>query len=352
MASRSLIATLVVVAVQSPLFAIDLVHRKSSDKTVGGEVTKNTREGVTVTQQVGMKEEMVPAADIAYIEWDAEPGPVKLGRGSSTTGAYDEAIKQYQEAVKAVASSKEGLKVDVQFGLARAMARKAIRSGEELPDAVAAMKAFVNANRENFRYYESELLLGELSLASNDFASARQAYQSAAESSSGEFQRAGKIGVARATLGRGDVAAAKALFGEVAALPTGSPAEESSRLEAILGQALCLLQEKDHAGARKLVDKVIEEAKPQDAAIQAEAYLRQGDLLASDGANPKAAILAYLHVDVIPEFAVQRDMHAEALFQLARLWPAVGEADRGADAANRLKSQYPDSAWNRRLTGK
>jgi len=352
MASRSLIATLLLFAIQNPVFAIDLVHRKSTEKTVGGEVTKNTRDGVTVTQLVGMKEEMVPAGDIAYIEWDGEPGPVKLGRGSATTGAYDEAIKQYQEALKAVASSKEGLKVDVQFGLARATARKAIRSGEDLPGAVAAMKAFVNANRENFRYFESQLLLGELSLASSDFASAEQAYQSAAGASSSDYQRAGKIGVARATLGRGDVSAAKALFSEVAALSAGSPVEESSRLEAILGQALCLQQEKDHAGARKLVEKVIEDAKPQDAAIQAEAYLRQGDLLVSEGGNPKSAILAYLHVDVIPEFAVQRDMHAEALYQLAKLWPAVGEADRGADAANRLKTQYPDSAWNRRLTGK
>jgi hypothetical protein len=354
MTRRFLIASFMAAAsavTACPTFAIDLVHRKSTEKAVGGEVTKNSRDGVTVTQQVGMKEELVPAGDISYIEWDAEPGPVKLARGSETTGALDEAVKQYQEALKAVASSKEGLKTDVQFGLARATARKAIRTGEDLPGAVTAVKGFVNANRDNYRFYEGQLLLGELSLAAGDFNSAEVAYQSAAGATSNDFQRAGKIGVARAFLGRGDVPKAKALFGEVAAAPVATPNEEGRRLDAILGQALCLQKEKDNTGARKLVEQVIEEAKPADAAIQAEAYIRQGDLLMTEGGNAKAAIIAYLHVDVIPEFAELRDLHAEALYQLAKLWPTVGEAERGADAATRLKSQYPQSAWNRKLSG-
>jgi hypothetical protein len=354
MTSRSALASLIVAtaaAACSPVLAIDIVHRKSTEKTVGGEVTKNTRDGVTVTQQIGMKEEVVPAADINYIEWDAEPGAVKLARGSETTGALDEAVKQYQEAQKGAASSKEGVKADVQFGLARTMAKRALRTGEDLPGAMAAVKAFTNANRDNYRFYESQLLLGELSLAAGDFNAAELAYQSASGAASNDFQRAGKIGVARAILARGDVAKAKGLFAEVAAAPVASPSEESRRLDAILGQALCLQKDKDAAGARKLVEQVIEQAKPTDASIQAEAYLRQGDLLMEDGGNTKAAIIAYLHVDVIPEFAELRDLHAEALYQLAKLWPTVGEAERGADAANRLKTQYPQSAWNRKLTG-
>jgi hypothetical protein len=56
MTSRLLLDSLIaasVVAADCNAFAIDLIHRKSSEKTVGGEVTKNTRDGVTVTQQVG-----------------------------------------------------------------------------------------------------------------------------------------------------------------------------------------------------------------------------------------------------------------------------------------------------------
>lgn len=354
MTFRSTLASLVAaaaIATAGNAFAIDLVHRRSTEKTVGGEVTKNTRDGVTVTQQIGMKEELVPAADIAYIEWDAEPGPVKLARGSDTTGALDEAVKQYQEAQKATGSSKEGLKTDVQFGLARAMARRAMRTGEDLPGAVAAVKAFVNANRDNYRFYESQLLLGELSLAAGDSTSAELAYQSAAGASSNDFQRAGKIGMARALLARGDLPKAKSLFGEVAAASVQGASEESHRLNAILGQALCLQKEKDIAGAAKLVEQVIDQAKPNDAKIQAEAYLRQGDLAMTDDRNVKAAIIAYLHVDVIPEFAELRDLHAEALYQLATLWAKVGEAERAADAASRLKTQYPQSAWNRKLSG-
>ncbi len=340
-----------------PALAIDLVHRKSTEKTIGGEVTKNTRDSVTITQQVGMKEETIPAADIAYIEWDAEPGPVKLARGSETTGALDEAIRQYQEALKGIGGAKEGLKADVQFGLARASARRAIRTGEDLAGATTGVKNFVNGNRDNYRFYDAQQLLGEISLAAGDFAAAEMAYQSVASAESNELKKAGKIGLGRSFLGRGEVDKARQLFDEVASQPAASTVEAAHRLAAILGQATCLQQKKELAEARKLVSQVINETtaakdRPFDGRIQAEAYLRQGDLLSADEGNPKPAIIAYLHVDVIPEFSEERDLHAEALYHLARLWPLVGEAERGADAANRLKTQYPDSVWNRRLGGK
>src|SRR5262245_7947078 len=83
-----------------PVSALDLVHRRGNEKNVGGDITKVTRTEVVVTQKVGNKEETVPANDISYIEWDGEPGPLKLARGSENTGNFDESVKQYQEAVK------------------------------------------------------------------------------------------------------------------------------------------------------------------------------------------------------------------------------------------------------------
>lgn len=348
---RSMIAvTAVSWAASCP--AIDIIHRKSTEKTVGGEITKNTRDSVTVMQQVGMKEETVPASDISYIEWDGEPGPLKLARGSESTGTFDEAVKQYQEAVKAVTSAKEGLKADTQFGLARTTTKRAMRSGDDLAPAAALVKNFVNANRDNYRFFDAQLLLGDLGLATQDFNAAELAYQSVAGAPWPDYQMAGKIGVARATFGRGDVVKAQTMFNEIAALPTKTPAEESRKLEALLGQALCLQEKKEFPASQKIIDQVIETATPADSRVQAEAYLRQGDVMQAEGKNPKAAIIAYLHVDVIPEFAAERDLHAEALYQLARLWPTAGEAERGADAASRLKTQYPTSNWTKRLTGK
>ena len=350
--ARSIVVVVSALSLASSLQAIDIVHRKSTEKTVGGEITKNTRDSVTVMQQVGMKEETVPASDVSYIEWDAEPGPLKLARGSESTGTYDEAVKQYQEAVKAVSAAKDGLKADTQFGLARTTTKRAMRSGDDLAPAVALVKNFANSNRDNYRFFDAQLLLGDLGLATRDFSGAEIAYQSVAAAPWPDYQMAGKIGVARATLGRGDAAKAQTMFNEIAALPTKTPAEESRKLDAMLGQALCLQENKDFPASQKIIDQVIEAATPADSRVQAEAYLRQGDVLQAEGKNPKAAIIAYLHVDVIPEFATERDLHAEALYQLAKLWPAVGEAERGADASSRLKTQYPTSNWTKRLTGK
>lgn len=328
--------------------ALDIVHRKSTDKVVGGDITKVSREGVVV-KQPGDKEENVPANDISYIEWNGEPGPLKLARGNDTTGNLDEALKNYDEAVKATGSGSEGLKAEAAYGLARSTAIKAIRSGENLSDAVAKLKAFVNGNRDNYRLFDAQLLLGDLLLASKDYLTADVSYQSVVDAPWPDYQMSGKIGLARAALGRGDVAKARGLFDEVAAAPAANPAETSRKLEAMLGQSRCFLSESDTESALKTVKQVISDATPADARVQAAAYVLQGDAYQKAGNNPKLAAYSYLRIDVIPDFAAEGDLHAEALYHLSKLWPAIGEANRGADAAARLQTQYPTSEWTKKL---
>ncbi len=55
------------------------------------------------------------------------------------------------------------------------------------------------------------------------------------------------------------------------------------------------------------------------------------------------AVLAYLRTDLL--FFSDADAHAEALYQLSKLWPKIGEPARAADARSRLVAQYSGSAW-------
>jgi tetratricopeptide (TPR) repeat protein len=160
-----------------------------------------------------------------------------------------------------------------------------------------------------------------------------------------DFQMAGKIGVARVLLSRNDLAGARQAFDEVVNTPTSDDASQERRLEAMVGQANVLQLEQSHEQAVAILEQVIDESGVDDTKIQAEAYLRQGTCLQAMGGDPKAAIMAYLHVDVIPALAKESDLHAEALYHLSQLWNQIGDAARAADAQDRLKTLYPNSEW-------
>ncbi|MEZ6067371.1 MAG: tetratricopeptide repeat protein [Planctomycetaceae bacterium] len=134
-------------------------------------------------------------------------------------------------------------------------------------------------------------------------------------------------------------------------MKTDTPAEGSQRLQAMLGQARCLQARQDYDGAVKTLDTVINESTPSDSRLQAEAYLRQGDCYLAMNANPKEAIMAYLHVDVIPAMSRESDLHAEALYQLSQLWKQVNQPDRAREAAEALQAEYGSSQWAKKLGG-
>ena len=79
----------------------------------------------------------------------------------------------------------------------------------------------------------------------------------------------------------------------------------------------------------------------------AEAYLRQGDCY-QEQQKIRDAVIAYLHVDVL--FPTEKELHAEALYRLARLWAPAGRPDRAREASAKLNEIYPDSEWTRKLS--
>jgi TolA-binding protein len=72
----------------------------------------------------------------------------------------------------------------------------------------------------------------------------------------------------------------------------------------------------------------------------------KGDCLKSQG-KVKEAILAYLHVPVL--FEKEKVALAEALYNLAVLWPRADQPERGLAAQQELQENYPDSPWTKKL---
>jgi tetratricopeptide (TPR) repeat protein len=325
-------------------FAIDTVKRREGND-VGGEVKTISRTEVVVFQKVGNKEIPIPANEVVDIDWDGEPAEFGVARGHEAAGNYPLALEQLTEAADKAKGLDAKIKADINFYIARSAARAAMADPAQSADAIQKLKAFTSAERENFRFFEAQELLAEVALRSNDVPVADTAFNSLTQAPWPDTKMLGKVGLARVLLASNNLAGAKTGFDEVAAMETKTPAETSRKLQAMLGQATCLLKQTQPAEALKIIDQVIEQATIEETRTLAEAYVRQGDCLAASGAGAKDAILSYLHVDVIPALAEERDYHAEALYHLSKLWGAVTQPSRAAEAAAKLQQLYPNSPW-------
>jgi tetratricopeptide (TPR) repeat protein len=332
--------------------AIDVVVRRGSeDQRDGGTITKVTRTEVTVTKQVG-GDTVIPVNEIDYIEWEGAPASMALGRSALAAGQLEVARKQIEEALQESAgSSNTNLRADLDYLLARVTAEEAFVDAAKIPAAIETLKSFVSGNRDHYRGYDAQLALGDLAIAGEDVTTAISAFSALQTAPWKDFQMAAQIGNGRALLVQGNADGAKAEFDAVAGMDATTPAEKSRRMQALLGQAKCLQSKQDHSGAVTILADVIDQSTPADSRLQAEAYLRQGDCFVAMGANPKEAIMAYLHVDVIPAMSRESDLHAEALYHLSQLWQQVNQPERAREAAEALRTEYAESQWAKKLGG-
>ncbi len=90
--------------------------------------------------------------------------------------------------------------------------------------------------------------------------------------------------------------------------------------------------------------KLAETSDSADSALFANIYntLGEAHLALSEPNNAK---LAYLATDMM--FSADGEKHAEALYNLAKLWEQTGDPQRAVDARTRLKELYGGSIWLR-----
>lgn len=330
-------------------FAIDTVYVVDQEKRVAGKISNVTRDGITVSSNISGDTE-VPTNQIEKIEFDGEPPQLRLVRTVERNGNYADALKQYSDLLTKIGDN-EALKGEIEFLIARTKGRLGEADEAARKEGLAALKEYADSHRTHYRYYDSQLLYGTLATIDGDYTRARIAFDSVGKSPFNDYQMAAKVALANGKLAEGDVDEAAKLYGEVAAAKASNSREKSEALAALLGQAKVQSTRKQYDDAIKTLNQVIRQTTASDTAVQAEAYLRQGDAYAASGANPKAAVMAYLHVDVVPSLAREASKHAEALYRLVQLWPVVGQQGRAAESSARLRDLYPNSEWTSKLNG-
>lgn len=345
MTRQTWVIAMVVALASSQVLALDIITRKSDGKKVSGVVTAMTRNEITLKKPVG-DPEVVQANDVAQFQWGDGGPELPLGYSDENNGKLDSAIKRYTKARDDAKSPSDPLKAEFEYVIARATAQAALADPDKQKPAVEMLQKVQKTYPEHFRFYESVSLLGQVQLAMGDFAAARTTFDQLAKAPWNDYKLLAKIASGRVSIAENNLDKAAQEFSEAAAAATDSPADQARKYEAMLGQARALIAQSKFEESLTALDEVTEKGPADESALQAEAYVLQGNALQALG-RMKEAALAYLHVDLL--FPRETSLHAEALYNLSKTWKQIQLPDRSDQAAEKLVQQYPNSVWRKKL---
>lgn len=322
-----------------PAWGLDSI--KTSKALVSGNIQDINKYTIKI-KRTGGQEEEVQVNEIEYIRLDGEPAQLNLVRSAINGGRYKDALDTLEKIN--VESLKIDVKQEIEYFRAVASARMALGGDGSVQEAGKLMTAFVTSHANSWRYLEACEVLGDLLVAINNYPMAQQKYGELEKAPWVDMKMKGGILKGRALQGEGKFDEANLAFDGVLKLAEGKTGElvEAQRHSATIGKSISMAQTGKPAEAAKMLEDVIAKAEGDQVELHAVAYNALGNCYRKAG-NAKAALLAFLHVDVL--YNSNANNHAEALSNLSELWKEVGNADRAAESEQVLKERYPSSKW-------
>jgi tetratricopeptide (TPR) repeat protein len=312
-----------------------------------------TVRGVSATEvnvEVQGAAQKIPTNEIDAIVFDNEPPEMQIIRGQLKSGNDQSAITTLGRIKPETVTRKE-VKQDYEFYAALAQSRLALRGVGKVDVAGTAMFKFVNSpdGKSSYHYYQAQETMGELLVALKNFDEALKCFAELENSPFDDLKMRAGVARGRALLVQGKYPEAQKAFEAVLALKydpatqKGTPAE-TQRFAATLGRTQCISASGNYDEAiKELEEKVIAGLAAEETELQALAYVTLGNCYNAKPDGKKAALLAFLHVDVL--YAAVPAAHAEALWNLSNIWTELGKNERGQECLNRLNRQYPGSPW-------
>lgn len=343
--SYSCVIFAVTAVTAGPLMAVDIVTRRSDNVSLRGEITKADTSNVTLKRTNG-QEEVISVSDLKSVQFEGEPSSLGPARTTERSGAFDTSLERLKEAKLEYSGARKEIKTEIDFLVARVQGKQALTDPTKIDAAKETLQAFRTANKSNFRYLEATLLQAALHSAKKESSEGKVLLKEVQASPVKGYQLQAGVDLGRLLLASGDAAGALTAFDDVVGKSQGDKSAAGALYDGMLGRALCLKQQNQIDEALKVLEEVISQAAPSETRTLAEAWVRKGDCFRQQN-QTKAALMAYLHVDVLyPGEPVQ---HAEALLRLSRLWGPSGHEDRAVDASTRLTEQYPNSQWAKQI---
>ncbi|MBL9093606.1 MAG: tetratricopeptide repeat protein [Planctomycetaceae bacterium] len=325
--------------------AIDAVRKVGNQRVSGTVKSVGATEVMVDAQGTPTK---VPVNEIESIQFDGEPSEMNLVRSAMKSGSYQSALTQLKKINPTTVTRKE-VKQDYEFYAALAQAKLALLGSGRVDEAGTAIFNFVTNNKDSYHYYQAVETMGDLLVGLNKVDDALKYYSELEATPFDDLKMRAGVARGKALMQQQKFPEAQAAFEAVLKLPfnpmtqKGTPAE-SQRFAAVLGRTQCQASTQQYDEAiKELEGNVIANLNPEESELQAKAYVTLGNCYNAKPDGKKAALLAFLHVDVL--YASVPDAHAEALWNLSNLWNDLGKNERGQECLNRLNRLYPGSPW-------
>ena len=332
--------TICTYVVTDPTRGADQVTRVSDGAIVRGKIETISRTAILIRQS-GDETTTISPDDIREIRFDREPVPLQIARSNERSGSYRAAVEQLQKVLSEYTGRDQRVSTEIAFLIARCQTRLALVDPKATPTALTSLQTFLQRNSNGYRTLEAMLLQAQL-LAGTDRSQAIQLLEQLRRSGVDGFVTQAGVVLGRALLGDDKPDQAREVFDDVIRDSQGKTTALAAHYDSRIGRAECLLMQDQLQEALKDLKDVIDEIPDDQHTALARAWLQTGHCHRR-GDQPRAALLAYLHVDLLYSGAAAE--HAEALYQLSPLWEAAGHPERASDTQSRLKDLYPHSKW-------
>ncbi|MEW4562224.1 hypothetical protein AB1K70_06840 [Bremerella sp. JC770] len=320
-----------------PLLA-DSVRTDSGAQT--GTIVGATKDAVQLSK--GGSNVEIPTNEIVEISLDAEPFDVKTARRMVQNGQFADAIDKLQGVE---GGNNELVKQEIDFLRAYSMGKLALAGSGDRQKAAQALLAFATSSSNSFHFYDVARMLGDLAVSGGDYAAAAKYYGGLKSAPWPDYRMSAQVLAGRALLAQDKAAEAITNFDEVMAANATVSGAARQKSFAAVGKAKALASSGKAAEGIALAQKVVDNADPDDKELFGRAYNALG-LCHLKQSNPKEALLAYLHTDIL--FYTDPEIHAEALYYLSNIWKDLNDPDQSTDARNLLNDRYPGSIWANR----
>lgn len=298
-----------------------------------------TRDKVTLETTGNARE--IAVNEIVRITFKDEPAELNSARTSVLQKNYNQALTDLRK-LDGQKLDREFIKQDVDFYRALCLSRLAMGEGGDKAAAAEAMRRFATTGAQNYHFYEAAEVLGDLAMASGKWSDAAKFYGPITSAPWPDYQMRASNAQARALIGEKKYDEALEKLKAVIGSELATPEALKQKNLAQVGRAICVAETGNPQEGVTALLELIQKNDAQDTALFARAYNALGRCYLKLN-KPKEALLALLHTDTL--FYADSEAHAEALYQLSKLWPAVNKSDRGVAARNTLRERYAGSVW-------
>lgn len=305
-----------------------------------GKISEITPDQITI--EVKNKNQVYKTNDILKVTFDGEPVNVDRAREFIASRQFTNAESELQKIDPAKINDPRILQ-DVQFYKGYVAAKLSLSGMGNPRDAARILNMAAKADPKSHHAYKSHELLGELAMALGLQDAANGYFVELGKAPFPELQALSAYKQAEVALNSGKTEIAQKLFQQLSS--SVATDAETIRLKnlAEVGLAVCDAKAGKSKEALEKLQGLVAKHDSSDQVLFARIFNAQG-MCYQALKQPREAALAYLKTDLL--FSSAPDLHAEALYQLTKLFPEIGIPQRAIEARQQLTAKYPNSPWS------